>query len=150
MKLIAWIMMMAFSSAIFAQQPAANDQIVATWTRNYEGGRSENSLTAHSGVLESRSVSETGYTASYTVKLDNVRRFDKRSDKPKDSEFVPTTGFYVIQITTRGNQDIIRTYKDGHTKYVASGMWFASFEPSQQKLRDDTYTKLCALIGQAP
>lgn len=155
MKFIAIVASLVFAAAIPMQSGAVKDQTVTTWSiKGEEGDRREFSLTVHSGVLELREVGfcsdcgSKGSTKSWSVKLDDVRRFDKNTLKGGDSDFGFIEPVHRIGIITRTDHDMVETDIDGHSRTRPGLPGFAIFSIDQKKLRDDTYEKLCAMIGQ--
>ena len=130
--------------------PPVKDQTVATWTTTAGTLRSENSLTVHGGVLALQNVMfckgcpPQGDKRTFSIKLANVKAFDANTFEQQDRSKI-----YRIGVQARGANDLIDKARSGTSR--GSGIpGFAVFAADQQALRDETYKKLCAMIGQKP
>ncbi|HEY1472994.1 MAG TPA: hypothetical protein VGF53_02800 [Pseudolabrys sp.] len=138
--------------------PKVKDQTVATWTTNTgtpdRPYRSEYSLIVHGGVLELQMVTfctggpvlcpPQGDKSTKSIKLSNVKAFQANTFESQDRSKV-----YRIGLEARGAHDMIDKGRSG--TYRNNGIpGFAVFSSDQQALRDETYKKLCEMIGQKP
>lgn len=134
--------------------PKVKDQTVTTWTTNTGTLRSEYSLTVHGGVLELQDVAfckggpvscpPQGDKSTKSIKLSNVKVFDANTFESQNGSKV-----YRIGLEARGAHDLLDKGRSG--TYRNNGIpGFAVFSSDQQALRDETYKKLCAMIGQKP
>jgi hypothetical protein len=143
--------------------PKVKDQTVATWTTTAGTPdnplRDEYSLVVHGGVLELQEVSyckgwvgvcpPQGKKDTISIKLSNVKVFtaDTLEGRIFEGHVAPTV--YRIGLEARGDHDMLDkgpsgTYRNGGRP------GFAVFPADQKALRDETYKKLCEMIGQTP
>lgn len=159
MKLAAMLGLgLLLSIAPAGAAPQVKDQTVAKWTTNTgtpdNPRRYEYSLVVHGGVLELQEVSyckgyvgvcpPQGRKSTLTIKLSNVKVFDANTFDSQDGSRV-----YRIGLDARGDHDMLDkgpsgTYRNGGRP------GFAVFPSDQKALRDETYKKLCEMIGQTP
>ncbi|HEX5210633.1 MAG TPA: hypothetical protein VFW22_02720 [Pseudolabrys sp.] len=145
-------------SAAPAAGAAPKDRTVATWTTTTgtpdSPYRTEYSLIVHGGVLELQTASfckggpalcpPQGDKSTRSIKLANVKAFAANTFENQDRSKV-----YRIGLEARGAHDLLEKARSGTSR--SQGMpGFALFQPDQQALRDETYKKLCAMIGQTP
>lgn len=134
--------------------PKVKDQTVTTWTTNTGTLRREYSLTVHGGVLELQDVTfckggpascpPQGDKSTKSIKLSNVKLFDANTFESQNGSKV-----YRIGLEARGAHDLVDKGRSG--TYRNAGIpGFAVFFSDQQSLRDETYKKLCEMIGQKP
>jgi hypothetical protein len=143
--------------------PKVKDQTVATWTENTgtpdNPRRNEFSLVVHGGVLELQEVSfckgwvgvcpPQGKKTTISIKLSNVKVFtaDTLEGRTFEGHLAPTV--YRIGLDARGDHDMLDKGPSG--TYRNDGRpGFAVFPADQKALRDETYKKLCEMIGQTP
>lgn len=143
--------------------PKVKDQTVATWTTNTGTPdnplRNEYSLVVHGGVLELQDVSyckgyvgvcpPQGKKSTLTIKLSNVKAFgaDTLEGQTFEGQVMPKV--YRIGLEARGDHDMLDKGPSG--TYRNSGRpGFAVFASDQKAQRDETYRKLCEMIGQTP
>lgn len=164
MKLVSMLGLgLLLSIAPAAAAPKVKDQTVATWTREIGTAdnpqRREYSLTVHGGVLELLEVSyckgwvgvcpPQGRKSTLTIKLSNVKAFsaDTLENQIFEGQVSPTV--HRIGLDARGDHDMLDKGPSG--TYRNSGRpGFAVFSADQKALRDETYKKLCEMIGQTP
>jgi hypothetical protein len=143
--------------------PKVKDQTVATWTTNAgtpdNPKRWEYSLVVHGGVLERQEVDyckgyvgvcpPQGRKRSMSIKLSNVKAFeaDTLEGETFEGQVMPTV--YRIGLKARGDHDMLDKGPSG-TYHNGGIPGFAVFPADQKALRDETYKKLCEMIGQTP
>ncbi len=137
-----------------SKTPAVPDQVIASWTEKdpkLSDARTEHSLSLHAGILLETDMLygplyPDGNKSEFQVKLARIKAMNTNHFNHDDG-----TVTYRIGVDSKGAHDIASiTHERGigtRAEHLGSVWGFLTFAPDQKSVRDEVYSKLCALMS---